>query len=437
MLETFHLKQQCEKLKQDLAHALYKEDASARVIARLIKERDAARQALLQTEQNVGRAAAAAQAQAGGVAAMDIDDSKKGASAAAASGELPAFAQQLISNTSAALSKTRKANVKEAAAAAATAADLQAFKVQDKSHPLHATTNPGILCVDISRANGDLLATGGNDGKALVFQRSTGKIAAHLNGHKSAVNAVQFHPSKDNVLFTASADHSACAWASDTGAAGKWNVVHHFGGAKDALTGLSVHASGDLLATASKDGSWSLYDAVQGAELRRTAISSESLSTVAFHPDGALLAAGSARDGGVIRVYDVKTCTVAAELKGAHIGGLTALAFSDNGFHAASAEASGAIKLWDLRKLANIHTIQCAALEGDKAGALVSSLSFDGSASFLAAAVGSRVAVYAAKSWEEIIQLAEHKDRVTGVAWGSQARSIASVSMDRNLKIWA
>jgi len=111
MLETFHLKQQCEKLKQDLAHALYKEDASARVIARLIKERDAARQALLQTEQNVGRAAAAAQAQAGGVAAMDIDDSKKGGSAAAASGDLPSFAQQLISNTSAALSKTRKANV--------------------------------------------------------------------------------------------------------------------------------------------------------------------------------------------------------------------------------------------------------------------------------------------------------------------------------------
>jgi len=431
MLETFHLKQQCEKLKQDLAHALYKEDASARVIARLIKERDAARQALLQTEQNVGRAAAAAPQ--GGVSAMDIDDGKKAAAPAAPAGALPEWALSLIGSTVTSLSQVRKATVKEAAASAASVSDLQSFKVQDKSHPLHATTNPGILSVDVSRANPDLIATGGNDGKALVFQRSTGKIAAHLNGHKSAVTDVQFHPSKESVLFTASADHSACAWQSE--GAGKWGIVQHFTGAKDALVGLAVHPSGDLLATGSKDASWALFDVKEGTELRRLR-TLDALSTIAFHPDGSLLAAGSARDGS-IRVYDLKTCNLAAELTGSHTGGLTALTFSENGYHCASAEASGLIKLWDLRKLANIHTIQCSSVEGDKAGAVVSSLAFDSSASYLSAAVGSRVAVYAAKTWAELIQLHEHKDRVTDIAWGSQARTIVSVSMDRNLKIWA
>jgi len=42
-LETHTLKQHIFKLRKELSHLLYQQDASHRVIARLIKERDEAR----------------------------------------------------------------------------------------------------------------------------------------------------------------------------------------------------------------------------------------------------------------------------------------------------------------------------------------------------------------------------------------------------------
>jgi pre-mRNA-processing factor 19 len=44
MLETFALKQQYLRIRQELSEALYQKDAASRVIARLMKDRDAAKE---------------------------------------------------------------------------------------------------------------------------------------------------------------------------------------------------------------------------------------------------------------------------------------------------------------------------------------------------------------------------------------------------------
>ncbi len=46
MLQVFTIKQQYQSMRQELSNALYENDAAKRVIARLVQERDQARQAL-------------------------------------------------------------------------------------------------------------------------------------------------------------------------------------------------------------------------------------------------------------------------------------------------------------------------------------------------------------------------------------------------------
>lgn len=53
MLETFQLKRHLSETREQLAHALYRNDAACRVIARLAQERDEARHALQATRQNI------------------------------------------------------------------------------------------------------------------------------------------------------------------------------------------------------------------------------------------------------------------------------------------------------------------------------------------------------------------------------------------------
>jgi WD40 repeat protein len=100
---------------------------------------------------------------------------------------------------------------------------------------------------------------------------------------------------------------------------------------------------GELLASASNDGTAGLWDVASAAHMRTLAGHEGRLWSTAFSPDGAMVA--TAGDDLAIRLWDVQTGTILRTLT-AHTRRIWSVAFSPDGT-LASAGDDGTIRLWD------------------------------------------------------------------------------------------
>jgi len=298
---------------------------------------------------------------------------------------------------------------------------VKSFK-QTWSQTPHKASSPGLLCVDLHPANDDIIATGGVDKTAVIINRRTAKKEATLVGHNKKVNSVLFHPTKD-VVVTGSADNTVKVWTQNQD---QYRAVHTINLHAADVVGLSLHATHDYVVSASLDHTWAFHNLETGKSLLQVAEPSNSpLTCVMLHPDGLILATGTEDNG--IRVWDLKTQKNVATFQ-AHKGAITALRFSENGYYLATAAKDNNLKLWDLRGPKNIHSMR---LDSE-----VSSLDYDYSGKYLAAATGSEVRVFTGKTLDHVQTFDDHSNIVTSVKWGTNAQVLASVSMDRTLKLW-
>merc|ERR1712217_133982 len=148
-----------------------------------------------------------------------------------------------------------------------------------------------------------------------------------------------------------------------------------------------------------------------------------------FHPDGLILAGGT--EDNSLAVWDIKEQVTVATLTG-HEGEIEALSFSGNGYYLATASKDGTVKLWDLRKPLNIQTLKISE-DGP-----VNSVRFDSTGQYLAVGAAN-VQIYNFVTKSQLgatIELGDHEAAVMGVCLGTNARTLASVSMDRTLKFY-
>lgn len=254
-------------------------------------------------------------------------------------------------------------------------------------------------------------AVGGLKGDAAIFSTATGHAERPLQINEPVTDTV-WHG--DRVMF-ATAKGSVKVWE-------KGNEVASFSEHAGAVTALSMHPGGTLLASVGADKSFIFYDLEQLRRVTRV-YTGASMTACAFHPDGHLFAVGTSI--GDIKVYHSKTAEEGALFSlGAPV---ETLVFSENGYwFAATAKGQTTVTVFDLRKSGDAATVKVLDI-----GSAVHKLAWDYSGQFLATAGPSGVTVqqYAksSKKWAEILQSATP---AVALAWGDEAKRLVTVNGD-------
>lgn len=431
MLECYELRKQNASLRQELSHALYKEDASMRVLARVMKERDEAREALGSVQSSLGLGTSSETKTNGHDTEMKDGAGPPG---------LPEKVLERIETTSKALMATRKK--RQIPAGYASPAVLKTY-IQKTSIPsLHSTKPPGITCMKVTGLDDNLIVTGGMDKVVQIYDRTTEKVVATLKGSTKKINSIAVVGGQNATaqelpkMVIATYDKTIRFWVPS-----EKKVGYVTGGTivqPDEVTDMDLHPSETILLTGCSDGSWALHDLEHPSGTPKTIISvslnevptGTSISSVKWHPDGVILAAGLSNS--LLKVFDVKTASCVADFDGhTNLGGgpIRSMCFSENGYSlATTAQHSAAIKLWDLRKLTNYHTITLPE------GYEPTQVAWDYSGQFIGV-VGNDLRIWQNKTWEELVVYDNNTAELTGLNFVRFGSEIVVGGMDRTVTI--
>jgi len=211
--------------------------------------------------------------------------------------------------------------------------------------------------------DGKLLAGGGGDNRIRLWEASTGVIHSFLEGQKGKVAAAAFSP--DGKTLASASDVDGMVWL--------WNVetrepVLVIPEAADACTveTLAFHPQGrllavggiDWLATGGSDGAICIWDIQENCSLT---VLDRGATRITFEPTGRWLAAASLRES--IYLWDMDALSrepeastmPTRELTG-HTESVVSIAFSPDGKRLASGSDDRTLRLW------NTHTGEVEAV---------------------------------------------------------------------------
>lgn len=261
--------------------------------------------------------------------------------------------------------------------------------------------------------DGKMIAAGGDDGSVHVWDTATGKELYKLKGHTGIIRSVAFSPD-GKLLLSAGQDA--------TDAVKLWNTV-----------------TGKLVATFSGGDRWFAVFRPDGKALCVGSaikdISSQETSTVlddgpnlcgAFSPDGTLFAGGNSNR---LQIWDTSTGKVLKDL--AQDGkAFWSVAFSPDGKLLASGGLTSGVKLFDVP---NRKALEVASIGGDRS---VRSVVFSPDSTLLAAA-GERggVGIWNVASGKIIARVPTAEGQGQAVAFTPDGRVLAAAS-DKDIIFW-
>ncbi|KAK4154921.1 hypothetical protein C8A00DRAFT_42389 [Chaetomidium leptoderma] len=384
VLDTYNTREQLSRTREELATALYQHDAAVRVIARLTRERDEAREAL----STVTVAPSSVGAPNGDSMVVDNES-------------LPEALVEHVHELQAQLMKGRKRRpVPKGWASAGEVTALQQVAYTDLTVSQASSLD----------TESEYAAIGGLDGKVDIYSTQENKVERSLDIGEP-VTATAWTGSK---VIVATSKGSVKVF--DSGSETASFQVH-----AGAVTGLSVHPGGRILASVGVDKSFVFYD-LESLEKVSRGYTDAALTACTFHPDGNLFGAGT--QAGDIKIFKTET---GEQAESYDLGSpVQTLVFSENGYwFAAAGKGQSTTALFDLRKSGP------AALVKELQTGDAQALAWDYSGQYLATAgsTGVTVQMYqkSAKAWSEPLRTSTP---ATALRWGAEAKSLVTVSKE-------
>ena len=440
VLEAHALRGQLLDVKQQLSLALYEKDAARRVIAKLIKEREEIKRALVD---------------GGGAAAAS---SSAPSSSAPSSSSSEAITTASLNAANQTLSTMRASRTKPEGWASNDV--VRSFEEAASKTP-HKSTAKGVLALVTHPSEPNLVLSGGADAQGKLLSAQTYKVQGTLSGHKGAVNCAAYalgDADGGSAAFplTGSADGTVRVWDAAVSKSVKCRATLE--GHAGAVTTLSAHGTLPFALSASaEDGSWRTWDLRTGTTVHQNL---GGVQAAKLHPDGVLAFGGVARhesSANAVVMWDIRVAAGkgVAGTFGAHEDGPVAcVALSQNGYHAASGSDNGTVKMWDMRKAGQDGALMATfGVDGS-----VHDLSYDHYGKYVAACGNTGVDVYAVKKWSAPLLVlrpegpsrkAKKRKKANGDAaaaagvvvraacWARNATWLATGAMDRTIKFYA
>ncbi|MFH9575677.1 trypsin-like peptidase domain-containing protein [Streptomyces sp. NPDC017454] len=269
--------------------------------------------------------------------------------------------------------------------------------------------------------NGEVLATGGGDGTVYLHDVRTRRQVGRLTGHTGEVNTVRFSPDGRFIAASSNDDPAVLLWDTHT-----HRRVATLDDHRKPVQRVLFSPDGQTLATSSHiDGTTRLWS----VRTRRQLASISSATTLmAFSPDGTVFVTGG-REFSSVQLWNARTHRHLGTLAGL-TGMVSSVAFSPDGGLLATASWDGELRLWNVRDRSLTATL---AGHTDFA----QSVAFTPDGNTLAS--GGRDAV--ARLWDvrthrPVATLSGHAGIVGSVVVSPDGQTLATTGNDRTVRLW-
>ena len=194
----------------------------------------------------------------------------------------------------------------------------------------------------------------------------------------------------------------------------------------ETVTSIAFSPDGAVLASGSHDKTVRLWNVADGRETMRLLGHEAGVTAIAFSPDGATLA--SASYDNMVRLWAIKDGCETVRLTG-HKGEVNAVAFGPNSKTLATASWDRTVRLWDVA-----DGRETARLEGYSNH--VKAVAFSPNGKTLALVPWSMtIRLWDVADGRETAWL-EHESYVSAVAFSSDGKTLASASQDKTVWLW-